>query len=261
MALGDTTVAGIQSTLGSRDGTMPSLRAAPWSSSAGVPLGLPLRVPVLGHLDRCVGDLEARGAQMAANGSHRRPTDEHPLAVLALRSTIFLGPGALKGGGRHVALPCVPAVAGMGLRQNATHPVFLHQQEAYTHRLWTAPPGMRPCATGGGVVCESLPTKTAGTPHLVPPHTIMLFVLCEGNVFATAGARRGASTFRVVACWAMPMPLNPSLTVRLVTGRVPPPPLSKLRPCPSYSRRRDRINLVPNFNSVPNLVQPHKTWV
>ena len=40
-----------------------------------------------------------------------------------------------------------------------------------------------------------------------------------------------------------------------------PPPLSKLRPCPSYSRRRDRIKLVPNFNSVPNVVQPHKTWV
>ena len=40
-----------------------------------------------------------------------------------------------------------------------------------------------------------------------------------------------------------------------------PPPLYKLRPCPSYSRRRDRMNLVPNFNSVPNLVQPHKTWV
>ena len=39
-----------------------------------------------------------------------------------------------------------------------------------------------------------------------------------------------------------------------------PPPLYKLRPCPSYSRRRDRINLVPNFNSVPNVVQPHKTW-
>ena len=35
----------------------------------------------------------------------------------------------------------------------------------------------------------------------------------------------------------------------------------KLRPCPSYSRRRDRINLGPNFNSVPNVVQPHKTWV
>ena len=41
----------------------------------------------------------------------------------------------------------------------------------------------------------------------------------------------------------------------------PPPPLSKLRPCPSYSWRRDRINLGPNFHSVPNVVQPHKTWV
>ena len=40
-----------------------------------------------------------------------------------------------------------------------------------------------------------------------------------------------------------------------------PPPLYKLRPCPSYSRRRDRIDLVPNFNSGPNVVQPHKTWV
>ena len=41
----------------------------------------------------------------------------------------------------------------------------------------------------------------------------------------------------------------------------PPPPLYKLRPCPSYSRRRDRINLGPNFNSVRNIAQPHKTWV
>ena len=40
-----------------------------------------------------------------------------------------------------------------------------------------------------------------------------------------------------------------------------PPPLYKLRPCNSYSRRRDRINLVPNFNSVPNVVQPHKSCV
>ena len=29
--------------------------------------------------------------------------------------------------------------------------------------------------------------------------------------------------------------------------RVPPPPLYKPRPCPSYSGRRDRINLVPNL--------------
>ena len=42
---------------------------------------------------------------------------------------------------------------------------------------------------------------------------------------------------------------------------ISPPPLYKLRFCPSYSRRRDRINLGPNFNSVPNVVQPHKTWV
>ena len=27
----------------------------------------------------------------------------------------------------------------------------------------------------------------------------------------------------------------------------PPPPLYKLRPCPSYSRCRDRINLVPDL--------------
>ena len=40
-----------------------------------------------------------------------------------------------------------------------------------------------------------------------------------------------------------------------------PPPLCKLRPCPSYSRRRDHVDLGPNFNSVPNIVQPHKTWV
>jgi hypothetical protein len=44
----------------------------------------------------------------------------------------------------------------------------------------------------------------------------------------------------------------------------------KLRPCPSYSRRRDRINLVlcrrdhinlvPNLNSGPNVVQPRGVW-
>ena len=34
----------------------------------------------------------------------------------------------------------------------------------------------------------------------------------------------------------------------------------KLRPCPSYNRRRDRINLVPNFNSVANVVQPRGVW-
>ena len=44
-------------------------------------------------------------------------------------------------------------------------------------------------------------------------------------------------------------------------GGYTPPPLYKLRPCPSYSRRRDRINCVRNFNYVRNVVRPHKTWV
>ena len=56
-------------------------------------------------------------------------------------------------------------------------------------------------------------------------------------------------------------------TLRGVSGDVvttyayPPPPLYKLRPCPSYSRRRDRNNCVHNFNYVRNVVRPHKTWV
>ena len=55
---------------------------------------------------------------------------------------------------------------------------------------------------------------------------------------------------------------TPFMSWRVASRRsYPPPPLYKLRPCPSYSRRRDRINLGPNFNSVPNVVQPHKTWV
>ena len=41
----------------------------------------------------------------------------------------------------------------------------------------------------------------------------------------------------------------------------PAPPLFKPRPCPSYSRRRGRINVGPNLNLVPNVVRPHKTWV
>ena len=58
-------------------------------------------------------------------------------------------------------------------------------------------------------------------------------------------------------CWAA----SPQQHQRAPNGSPPPPPLYKLRLCPSYSRRRDRINLGPNFNLVPNVVQPHKTWV
>jgi hypothetical protein len=42
---------------------------------------------------------------------------------------------------------------------------------------------------------------------------------------------------------------------------VPPPPLYKLRPCPSYSRRRDSNNCVRNLNYVQDAVRPHKAWV
>ena len=45
------------------------------------------------------------------------------------------------------------------------------------------------------------------------------------------------------------------------TPCTPPPPLCKLRPCPSYSRRRDHNNCVRNFNYVQDVVWPHKTWV
>ena len=56
-------------------------------------------------------------------------------------------------------------------------------------------------------------------------------------------------------------PCLSSTSCSVLVSFIPPPPLYKLRPCPSYSRRRDRIHLGPNFNSVPNVVQPHKTWV
>ena len=46
-----------------------------------------------------------------------------------------------------------------------------------------------------------------------------------------------------------------------LASRTYPPPLYKLRPCPSYSRRRVRNNCVRNFNCVQNVVRPHKTWV
>ena len=46
---------------------------------------------------------------------------------------------------------------------------------------WSPPLGMRPCATSGGVVCESPTTGTTGTWLVVPPRTIASFVPCEGN--------------------------------------------------------------------------------
>ena len=40
---------------------------------------------------------------------------------------------------------------------------------------------------------------------------------------------------------------GPHQCVNLFVDLVPPPPLYKLRPCPSYSRRRDRNNFVRNL--------------
>ena len=37
--------------------------------------------------------------------------------------------------------------------------------------------------------------------------------------------------------------------------------LAKLQSSPSYSGRKEHINLVPTFIRVQNVVQPHKTWV
>ena len=59
----------------------------------------------------------------------------------------------------------------------------------------------------------------------------------------------------------MMTPLRDYVTVLSQLGGGTPPPLYKLRPCPSYSRRRDRNNCVRNFNYVRNVVRPHKTWV
>ena len=63
-------------------------------------------------------------------------------------------------------------------------------------------------------------------------------------------------TVRGTAAGAPPPPPPPPIKLDY-----PPPPLYKLRPCPSYSRRRDHNNCVRNFNCVRNVVRPHETWV
>ena len=68
-------------------------------------------------------------------------------------------------------------------------------------------------------------------------------------------------TFTSCISWYSISLLIESATTLLRRTHTPPPPLYKLRPCPSCSRHRDRINLGPNFNSVPNVVQQHRTWV
>ena len=70
----------------------------------------------------------------------------------------------------------------------------------------------------------------------------MMFIFCVKEA--------GLGMMAFVACFALGF-----------QNSTPPPPLYKLRPCPSYSRRRDRNNCVRNFNCVRNVVRPHETWV
>ena len=66
----------------------------------------------------------------------------------------------------------------------------------------------------------------------------------------------------ILTCWlGFCMEQWRSQTKQILTQFLPPPPLYKLRPCPSYSRRRDRNNCVRNFNYVRNVVWPHRIWV
>ena len=95
---------------------------------------------------------------------------------------------------------------------------------------------------------HSLPPALAGAPARAT-HCAFAYPLVNVQVCAPCFPCVNATDLR----FPLTNPQDPA--------RYPPPLLYKLRPCPSYSRCRDRINLGPNFNSVPNVVQPHKTWV
>ena len=76
---------------------------------------MPLRIPVLGHLERRTGDMETGGNQVATNGVRKRTAHVHLLAVPTPPPTILpSSPGALEGGSCHMALPRIPAIAGAG---------------------------------------------------------------------------------------------------------------------------------------------------
>ena len=67
MAVGDAAMARVWGTMGDRAGVVPTVWTAPWPRSVGVPLVMTLRIPVLGHLDRRMGDVETGGNQVATN--------------------------------------------------------------------------------------------------------------------------------------------------------------------------------------------------
>ena len=101
------------------------------------------------------------------------------------------------------------------------------------HGQRTIAPGLRPLQ-----VCAPPPQfwhRVSGSLSSVPPVVLEVEVGVEAGV---GGGNGGGAPCAV---------------------RKVPPPLYKLRPCPSYSRCRDRNNLVCNY--LRNVVRPHKTWV
>ena len=82
---------------------------------------MPLRIPVLGYLDRRMGDTESGGNQVATNGVHRRIAHVQPLAVCTLPSTILPStPGALEAVSCQMALPRIPAIGRGSLTSCST---------------------------------------------------------------------------------------------------------------------------------------------
>ena len=138
---------------------------------------------------------------------------------------------------------CPPPEAATALRASSVGLLGTGQRSARPH----APPVILSAREDGSKAPTATPCAPSGISQRVPSASVP---------FLEAG----------------PWPVRGWQTVRgqrvrgwrdghSASRRVPPPPLYKLRPCQSYSRRRDCINLGPNFNSVPNIVQPHKTWV
>ena len=119
------------------------------------------------------------------------------------------------------------------------------------------PPPAPPPPAGPGGRGRHLPQKSTA-----PTHRTALF---RGSQQSGSGMVRVGSS-RTVPVWGPPSGDRRTFQGGCPMGMgwvgvYPPPLLYKLRPCPSYSGRRDRNNLGPNYNSVPNVVQPHKTWV
>ena len=143
---------------------------------------------------------------------------------------------------------------------------------------WVIPDPLVLCRVGA---CACPRTLTPACPkhqsRLSPlaPHNNDVFIFVYVHVLYLRC--RGGSETLVLRCDPLQCPLSPLVLpsassksdpvvhfphlMRCVVLCYPPPPLYKLRPCPSHSRRRDCNNCVRNFNYVQDVVRPHKTWV